>query len=441
MIKVLQMSLNQLFNTDAKYDNNYNLLKSKARVPAKYQEFKLNNKNEIYYEPTKAIVIKRSESQEFLKSLYEKERLQLIGKGIRTFYKYINERYINITYKDVTEFLKKQENYQLTSDINKVVNKPIIEKRPNARWQIDLIDMSNYGQQNKKKYILNCVDVFSRKIWLRPLKDKTAMLSSDALINIIEVADVKPDIIQTDNGGEFLAQFNQYCKDNEIKHIFSTSYTPNDNAIVERSNKEVRKIIRAIMVENINSKWDNILQDVEDNINNSYHSTIKTYPNKIWINNTNKISIRNFPKTLINNNPKLKALDNIITTSEKKIKKYKELDDYEVGDIVRVKMSSIFTNVRKLLKSKDSKQIVVSYTPEKFIISKVTNKHGTLERKRYMLENADEFVLKNHKGNNKYFYASELIESNGDEDFNINMDDALDLNKVKRNESDVIYEE
>lgn len=441
MLKNQQMSLNQLFNTDEKYDNIYNLLKSSKRIPIKYKNFTLNNNNQIIYEPTQAIVIKRSEVPEFLKSLYEKERLQLIGKGIRSFYKYMNERYINIIYKDVTDFLKKQENYQLTSDINKVVNKPIIEKRPNARWQIDLIDMTNYDKNNKKKYIFNCVDVFSRKIWLRALKDKTAKLSRDALQNIIETADVKPDMIQTDNGGEFLGEFAEYCEENEIKHIFSTSYTPNDNAIVERSNKEVRKIIRAIMIENINTKWDTILPSVEENINNKYHSTIKTYPNNIWVNNTNKISIRNIPKTLIKNNPKLKALDNIITTAENKIKKYKELDDYEVGDIVRVKMSSIFTNVRRLLKSKDSKQIVVSYTPEKFIVNKVTNRQGTLERKRYMLENADGFVLKNHKRNNKYFYASELINSDGDEDFYITMKDALELNKVERNATDVVYEE
>jgi hypothetical protein len=441
MFKNQQMSLNQLFNTDEKYNTIYNLLKSSKSVPIKYKDFMINNDDKIIHKPTQAIVIKRSEVPNFLKSLYEKERLQLIGKGIRSFYKYMNERYINIIYKDVTEFLKKQENYQLTSDINKVVNKPIIEKRPNARWQIDLIDMTKYDKTNKKKYIFNCVDVFSRKIWIRALKDKTAILSRDALHNIIETADVKPDAIQTDNGGEFLAEFHEYCKDNEIKHIYSTSYTPNDNAIVERSNKEVRKIIRAMMIENNNLKWDNILPFVEDNINNRYHSTIKTYPNNVWVNNTNKISIRNLPQTLTKNNPKLVALDNIMTTAKNKIKKYKELDDYEVGDIVRVKMSSIFTNVRKLMKSKDSKQIVVSYTPEKFIVNKVTNRQGTLERKRYTLENADGFVLRNHKRNNKYFYASELIRSDADTLPELTMNEALDLNKVDTNATDVIYKD
>ena len=435
------MSLNQLFNTDNKYDKIYQMLKSKS-IPKKYADFALNSADQIYYKPTSAIVVKRTEAQEFLKSLYEKERLQLIGKGIQAFYKYVNLKYINIIYKDVTEFLKQQENYQLTSNINKIVNKPIIEKRPNARWQIDLIDMSNYtNKTNKKKYIFNCVDIFSRKIWLQALKDKTAILSRNALQNIIMESNVKPDILQTDNGGEFLAEFNEYCKDNEIKHIFSTSYTPNDNAIVERSNKEVRKIIRAIMVENNNLNWNNILKDVEDNINNRYHSGIKTFPNNIWINNTNKLSIRNLPESIVKNNPKLKALDNILTTAKNKINKYKELDDYQVDDIVRVKMSSIFTNVRRLVKSKDTKQIVVSYTPEKFIVQRVTNKQGTLERKRYMLENVDGFVLINHKRNKKYFYASELIPTDNEKPPELTMDEALDLNKVKRNATDVIYKE
>jgi len=93
------------------------------------------------------------------------------------------------------------------------------------------------------------------------------------------------------------------------------------------------------------------------------------------------------------------------------------------------------------LKSKNSKQIIVSYTPERFLIYKVTNKHGTLERKRYMLENADGFVLKNHKGNDKYFYASELIRSDTEYKPDIAMSDALLLNGVETNKTDVLYEE
>jgi len=111
-----------------------------------------------------------------------------------------------------------------------------------------------------------------------------------------------------------------------------------------------------------------------------------------------------------------------------------------VGDIVRVKMSSIFANVRKALKAKEGKNIVVTYTPELFRVRKVIVPRGVLERKRYVLENEDEKILS--KNNTAVqFYASELLLwDGGNNDTEITMERALELNKVNRNENDVDFE-
>jgi hypothetical protein len=144
------------------------------------------------------------------------------------------------------------------------------------------------------------------------------------------------------------------------------------------------------------------------------------------------------PESVAKENPKLLARVNIAKKALKTIKKYKQIDNYEVGDQVRVKMSAIFNNIRKLLKEGNSKQIVVSYTPEVFTVNKVIQKNGVLERNKYLIENSDGNLLTKANGKNKYFYASDLLPFNDGEPSNITMTQALKLNKVETNENDAV---
>ena len=66
-------------------------------------------------------------------------------------YKELSSKYINITRKDVRDFLIGQNNYQLTFNPHAVVNKPLVEKHPNRRHQVDLIDLSNYVDKRENQ--------------------------------------------------------------------------------------------------------------------------------------------------------------------------------------------------------------------------------------------------------------------------------------------------
>ena len=49
-------------------------------------------------------------------------------------------------------------------------------------WEMDLADLSSLSKYNdKNKYLLNVIDVFSRYAWSVPLKDKTANSVTSAL--------------------------------------------------------------------------------------------------------------------------------------------------------------------------------------------------------------------------------------------------------------------
>lgn len=414
-------------------------VKSKTRFIRKYEGFTKQG-NKIIYQPFNLEVIPFEEKENKLRELFENDD-NIVGKGIYGLFKYLQSKYIGFTRNDIQEFMEsKNSNYQMRQPLTNRINKPIVSKFPNQLWACDLIDMDAFVSNNNRwRYILNVVDIFSRKVWLAKLKRKEAIDVRNEFENICNRAGIKPDYLISDNGKEWLGEFKLFCQDNDIQQRFTRSYSPQANGVVERSNKEIRKIIKSYLIENNDLKWYNILNEIEENKNSSYHSSTKNIPDNIWVANKDRLSNRNLPAT-VTDNLRLKARLNIVKKALKEIKKFKEKDNFEVGDIVRVKMSSIFTNVRKALKAKDSKNIVITYTPELFRIRKVIIPKGVLERKRYILENEDEKPLTTKNNNVVQFYASELLLwDGGNNDTEITMDRALQLNKVDRNENDVVY--
>ena len=69
--------------------------------------------------------------------------------------------------------------------------------------QVDLLDLSNLSSANSGiKYILLAIDIFTRKAFAQPLKNKSALTVVKGFEEIIK--DTKPKIIQCDQGKEFI---------------------------------------------------------------------------------------------------------------------------------------------------------------------------------------------------------------------------------------------
>ena len=438
MIKSI-LSLNMLFPTNEVYDEIYNKLKTGQPLKSHYKDFVIKD-NDIIYQPTEQIVVKKSDVQNVLNQLYKDDNIHLLGKGINNAYKYIQQYYINITKRAIAEFLKLQPSYQLTRPIKTKLSKPIIELAPNRRWQIDLLDVSNLSKYNKGyNYILNCVDVFSRFCWLRLLKSKFPKDIVKAMKTIFVEATIKPNIVQCDNGTEFFAEFQEYLQNEHVKQLFNDSYTPTQNAIVERCNKDIRKIINAFMMErNTNTYYDTIDQ-IQDAKNQTYNSSIHATPAEVWTADK-KTTKRNLPKSLVESNPKLNAKLELLNRQINLSNQYKAKDTmFKANQCVRVKMSSIFVNVRKMIKQNQTKYIVVNYTPMMFTIDKVIISRKPINRNKYILSN-NGFVLQDKNGKTKTFNSTDLLHCYEDNAINMSMDDALLLNGCERNANDIKYE-
>ena len=127
---------------------------------------------------------------------------------------------------------------------------------------------------------------------------------------------------------------------------------------------------------------------------------------------------------------------------EKRIEEFKD-DELDVGDKVRVRMDALSNGIKALVKSGDTKQIIVAYTPVVFrILKKIVPRNGTLERSRYIVGTVDSRrVLINKQDGTKprQFYASSLRKVADDEtDYkNMTMQKAVQLSGAELTKNDV----
>src|SRR5690348_9327535 len=90
-------------------------------------------------------------------------------------------------------------------------------------WSCDLVDMGEWASENDGyRYMRNCVDVFTRFAWSRPLKTKSGREVFEAFLDITQESKRQPRKIWVDQGKEFYnAYFEKWCMANHVE-MYST---------------------------------------------------------------------------------------------------------------------------------------------------------------------------------------------------------------------------
>ena len=413
--------------------------RQKRRMTQKYGDGDWTvRQGKIIYTPKNLEVVPEAKKETTLLRLYKDPKGGL-GKGIKTFHQYVISKYLGITRKEVEKFLKSQGDYQISRPIARQTNKkPVLSTYANQRWHVDTVFMLKYAQKNAipnrasafYKYILVIVDNFSRYVFARPMQTTQSSDVVNAMKSIIDDAGIKPSVIQADGGAEFAKDFKTFCKDNDIKIILSTPFSPTSNSIVERTNRELRRKIKAGFVANDTLEWAKHLPDYVENINNQRHGTTKKTPAELWSPTKNKLTKSELDQDIeITDKSTPKEVQQSVQAKqterlkEQIARKPEKL--FEKDDLVRIKLSSIQSKMRKLLKSggvEMSKQIAVSYSPKVYRILKVNTKPSDTKRARYSLVDLQgaspsrrpNIVKATSKirSQNKLFYGDELMKIN-----------------------------
>ncbi|MCO5588869.1 hypothetical protein L7F22_042829 [Adiantum nelumboides] len=99
-------------------------------------------------------------------------------------------------------------------------------------------------------YMLVLVDDFSRYTWVSFLKLKSEAFGSirDWKAMVEKEEDLKVKSIHSDRGGEFLSEnFARWCKSEGIRRQLTTPNTPSQNGVVERKNRTIMEMARAML--------------------------------------------------------------------------------------------------------------------------------------------------------------------------------------------------
>ena len=187
---------------------------------------------------------------------------------------------------------------------------PIITHGMNMRGQVDLIDLQSMAD-GEYKYILNYQDHGIKDAYAEPLKTKTVLEITFALIRIWKIIG-PPKILHSDNGREFsnlanmkgvaLTEAELELVIEEIRWLWPGTMTvkgrprhSQSQGGIEKANRLLQKRLKAWMDTNNCTAWSTGLFIVTWGINTDFHSGIKCSPYELRFGQKPECGISDLP--------------------------------------------------------------------------------------------------------------------------------------------------
>ena len=152
------------------------------------------------------------------------------------------------------------------------------------QFQADLVDMGEFSEENDGvKFMLVCINTFSKYAWIRCLKNKKAKSVTEAFEDILREGRI-PLKLQTDKGTEFFNKdFKTLMNKYNITHFATSSETK--ASIVERLNRTIKTRMYRYLESRNSKRYIDVVQDIITAYNNAYHRSIKMSPIDVTVSN------------------------------------------------------------------------------------------------------------------------------------------------------------
>lgn len=189
----------------------------------------------------------------------------------------------------IKEWLMSQDTYTLHKPVHRNFKRNrVMVGGIDQQWQMDLADMQSMQKLNDGyRYLLVCVDVFSKYAWVIPLKNKTGLSLVEAF-KVILSSGRKPEKIMTDQGTEFFNRhFQALMKEQDIE-LYNT-YNETKASIVERLIRTLKTKMWRYFTAKKTMRYIDMLPDLIYSYNHSVHSSIKTKPTDVTVENEKKV--------------------------------------------------------------------------------------------------------------------------------------------------------
>ena len=211
-----------------------------------------------------------------LKNRYGKPGDPLFMAGIQR----IKDHYKRaLSTQEIRNFLAKSRAYTVHYQFKPAAHNPYYIRRRRQMIQIDLIETIQVSKENKGfNYIMVAIDCFSRKVWARLLKKKTA---EEVLLNLKSILDEtgKVESICSDRGSEFVNnKMKKFLSESKIKMIHP--YTSTHAHFVERVQRTLQDMIWKYITSKQSWTFHDKLQDFVKTYNSRKHRIIQLTPDE-----------------------------------------------------------------------------------------------------------------------------------------------------------------
>ena len=275
------------------------------------------------------------------------------------------------------------QNEQLADELHKPIIRKLKKRKVYSAFKdnicgADLANMQLLSKYNKGVRFLLCViDIFSKYVWVVPLKDKKGISIAKAFQSILKQSNRKPNKIWVGKGSEFYnAYFKKWLRDNDI--VMYSTHNEGKSVVAERFIRTLKSKIYKYMTSISKNVYTDKLNDIVDEYNNTYHTTIKMKPIDVKDN-----TYINADKEINNKDPKFKVGDCVRTSKYKNIfaKGYMPNWSEEVFVIKKVKNTVPWTYVINDLNAEEItgtfyEKELQKTNQEEFRIEKVIKRKG-----------------------------------------------------------------
>nr|CAD2188049.1 unnamed protein product [Meloidogyne enterolobii] len=299
------------------------------------------------------------------------------GKRIHRVYEEAKLKYPKLKYQDVYNFLHKQRVYTMHRPIRKKF--PRLVTRPSGLhtdWQADLAIFDQISKHNdNNRYLLVCIDVLSRKIFVAPVKTKRSEDMIEAFEKVFKLSNgILPHKLYTDRGLEFEAKrMKEYFISKDI--VKRVVYSPDVHAsMAERANRTIKERLYRYFSEKNTLRWVEAIQKIVSGINSSVNRVTGVTPNSVTFKNSQNLFERLY-----------KGTDDPIKITSK----------LEPGQVVRISKE----------KGKFEKGYLPNYTDELFLIHTTNDARTPIT---YRLKDFEDNLIEG------IFYREELVPTQED---------------------------
>ena len=190
---------------------------------------------------------------------------------------------------DVTNFVRTCPCCQKMSQLRiPIMTSPYTTATYNVMDRLNIDTIGPLPASSKgDKYIICIIDCFSRFVTLHPSENTTALAAAKALLQHVGTFGI-PCQLLSDNGTQYANEtIAELTKLMGVDQLFTQAYSHEENALVERANKEAMRHLRAIVYERkIKEEWYLFLPLVQRIMNSMNHISIGVSPAEVLFGNS-----------------------------------------------------------------------------------------------------------------------------------------------------------